>query len=196
MAENKKRLAKDELYKAIRYFIERQQLVVQAMLEMKLDINAIGKFGALGWASSASSEGRQKPLDRFEFEKVPADEWGKEIYAVLKYAEEIKVPRKGVWRDKSGQEWNYILHGGGCSLINPETQEPIDWECPNPKAFDDFFFFIHLDWRLRQSNDELRLLQESHNEVRSLFSELVKDGLIRGYQMPMGLVYVLKEDDA
>lgn len=195
MAKNDDRsLAKDELYQAIRYFVERQQLVVQAMLAMKLDINAIGKFGALGWASSASSENGQKPSERFE--KEPADDHERKLYNILKRSEEIRVPRKGIWKEKSGQVWNYVLHGGGCLLENPETQEPIDWDCPNPKAFDDFFFIRHLDWRLKQGDDELRYIHEFHNEVQSIFIELVHDGLIQEHPMPMGLVYTLKDDAA
>jgi len=192
MVENdeNRNLAKDELYKAIRYFVERQQLVVQAVLDMKLDINAIGKFGSLGWASSASAGNGQKPLDRFQ--KEPSDEFEKEIYAILKHSEEIKVPRKGVWKDKSGQEWNYILHGGGCLLINPESQEPIDWDCPNTKAFDYSFFEVHLEWRLKQNQNGLIYLRDSKNEVEDLFSELINDGLIQKCPMPMGLVYTLK----
>jgi hypothetical protein len=90
------------------------------------------------WASSASSENGQEPLERFE--KEPANEHEREIFNILKHSEEIRVPRKGVWKDRLGQEWSYILHGSGCLLTNPETQEPIDWDCPNPKAFDDYFF--------------------------------------------------------
>jgi Domain of unknown function (DUF6896) len=195
MAKNDTRsLAKDELYQAILYFIERQQLVVQAMREMSLDINAIGKFGALGWASSASSENGQKPLERFE--KEPASEHDREIYNILKRSEEVRVPRKGIWTDKSGQAWNYILHGGGCLLENPETQEPIDWDCPNPGAFDDFFFTTHLDWRLKQGDNELRHVEELQDEVKSMFSELVTDGLIKERPMFMGLVYVLGDDES
>jgi len=195
MPENANRsLAKAELHKAVHYFVERQQLVVQAMTDMKLDINAIGKFGALGWVSSASSENELSRLDKFEQE--PTNEFEKEIYAVLRHSEEIRVPRKGVWKDQSGQEWNYILHGGGCLLINSETQEPIDWDCPNPSAFDEFFFNTHLEWRLKQDDDALKHVQELHSEVKSMFSELVNDGLIRECQMPMGLVYLLKTDDS
>ena len=187
---NQRNLAKDELYKAIQHFVERQQIVVQAMLDMKLDINAIGKFASLGWASSASSENGQKPLDRFQ--KEPASEFEKEIYAVMKRSEEIKVPRKGVWKDKTGEEWNYVLHGGGCLLINLETQEPVDWDCPNPKAFDETFFFVHLDWRLKQDNKELKYVQELQNEVKAIFLELVNESLVQPCPMPLGLVYTLK----
>lgn len=195
MVQNDTRaLAKDELYKAVLYFVERQQLVVQAMLDMKLDINAIGKFGALGWASSASTGNGQKPLERFERE--PANEHEREIYDILKRSEEIRVPRKGVWKDKSGQAWNYILHGGGCLLENPETQEPIDWDCPNPRAFDDFFFTRHLDWRLKQGDNELKHVEELQDEIEAMFSELVKNGLIKEHPMFMGLVYVLRDDES
>lgn len=161
------------------------------MLDMRLDINAIGKFGSLGWASSASSENGPKPLDRFQ--KEPSEDAEKELNAILKRSEEIKVPRNGRWKDPAGQEWQYMLHGGGCSLIHPETQEPLDWDCPNPKAFDDSFFFVHLAWRLKQEDDALRHVQELQDEAKRMFAELVEDGLIRKCQMLMGLVYILKE---
>jgi len=187
-------LAKDELHKAVRYFVERQQLVVQAMLDMKLDIDVIGRFGALSWILSRSSENGQKPLDGFGNE--PANEHEKEIYEILKRSAEIRVPRKGEWKDKSGQEWNYILHGNGCLLVNPETEEPIDWDCPNPKAFDIFFFRRHLDWRLKQGDNEIKHVRESYSEFEFMFSELVEGGLIRACQMPMGLVYILKDEES
>jgi hypothetical protein len=195
MTENDNRkLAKNELYMAACHFVERQQLVVQAMSEMKLNIDAIGKFGSFGWASSASSENGEKPLDRFPEE--PTGEFEKELYAVLKYAEEIKMPRKGVWRDHSGQTWNYILHGAGCLLTNSETQEPIDWDCPNPQAFDEFFFIVHLGWRLNQNDVNLQHVQGLRHEIKVMFSELVHDGLIQECPMLMGLVYTLKNSGA
>jgi hypothetical protein len=189
---NTKNLAKDELYKAILYFIERQQLVVQAMLEMKLDLNAIGKFASLGWVSSVSSSNGQKPIDDM-FSSQPTAEIEQELYNVLKYAEEIKVQREGIWKDELGQEWNYFLHGRGCLLIHPETKEPIDWDCPNSKAFDDSFFYTHLDWQFSQRKNELQNIQELRNEIELIFAELLKDGLVEECSMPMGLVYVLKD---
>jgi hypothetical protein len=196
----KRSLAKQELYQAIAYFIERQQLVVQAMLDLKLDLNAIGKFGAYGWVSSASSIDGKRNLDMFSQELI--NERQRELFNSVKYAEKMKVPGLGSWRDKSGVEWKYLLHGAGCSLENVLTNEPLDWDCPNPKAFDKFFFYRHLEWRVNAQQDEnaLKWMKELLGEfdslrllVNSLFAELLRDRLIQECPVPMGLVYILKE---
>jgi hypothetical protein len=196
----KRSLAKQELYQAIAYFIERQQLVVHAMLDLKLDLDAMGKFGASGWVSRVSSIDGKSHLDTFSQE--PINERQREFFNAVKYAEEMKVPGLGSWRDKSGFEWKYLLHGAGCSLINVQTNEPIDWDCPNPKAFDKFFLYRHLEWRVnaRQDENDLKWMKELLGEfdslrllVNSLFADLLQDGLIQECPMPMGLVYVLKE---
>jgi hypothetical protein len=48
---DEKKLVKQELYKAIIYFIERQKLVAQAMLDLGLDLGLIARFGAIAWVS-------------------------------------------------------------------------------------------------------------------------------------------------
>jgi len=191
--------AEQELYQAIVYYIERQQLVVQAMLDLKLDINAIGKFGALAWSyDESSSENNLSQIDGLL--QHTFDEHQREILNARKYAIEGKVSRKGVWKDRTGQEWNYQLHGGGCLLQNILTQEPLDWDCPNPKAFDIFFFSRHLDWRLTTSQTDnvlihLRELRVEHDTIYSLIDmlleKLIKHDIVEGAQMPMGLVYLL-----
>lgn len=193
-------LAKQELYRAIVYYIERQQLVVQAMLDLKLDINAIGKFGALAWGyDELSNESSLAEIDRLL--QNTFNEHKREVLSARKYAMEIKVSRKGVWRDVTYQDWNYHLHGGGCLLQNIQTQEPLDWDCPNPKAFDSYFFARHLDWRLNtnQADEDISNLREllvEHDSVYSLtdmlIDELVKDSVVEGVQMFMGLVYILR----
>jgi hypothetical protein len=196
----KRSLAKQELYQAIAYFIERQQLVVQAMLDLKLDLDAIGKFGASGWVSSASSNDGKSLLDTFSQE--PINDRQRELFNAVKYAEEMKVPGLGSWRDKSGVEWKYLLHGAGCSLKNVQTNEPLDWDCPNPKAFDKLFFYQHLEWRVNAQQDEnaLKWMKELLGEfeslrllVNSLFADLLQDELIQECPTLMGLVYVLRK---
>jgi uncharacterized protein DUF6896 len=202
MGEDKRiSVAKQELRQAIVYYIERQQLVVQAMLDLKLDINLIGKFGALAWSyDESSSENSLSQIDSLL--QHTFDEHQREILYARKYAIEGKVSRKGVWKDRTGQEWSYQLHGGGCLLQNMLTQEPLDWDCPNPKAFDIFFFSRHLGWRLitSQMDDSLiylRKLQIEHDSIYSLtdilLEKLIKDGIVEGTQMPMGLVYLLHD---
>jgi hypothetical protein len=192
--------AKQELYHATVYYIERQQLVVQAMLDLKLDINAIGKFGALAWGyDELSNESSLAEIDHLL--QNTFDEHKREVLKARKYAMEVKVSRKGVWMDDTGQNWNYHLHGGGCLLQNIQTQEPLDWDCPNPKAFDSYFFARHLDWRLNtnQADEDIRNLRElliEHDSIYSLtdilIDELVKDGVTEGVQTVMGLVYILR----
>jgi len=202
MDDDKKTSSAKQLYHAIVYYIERQQSVVQAMLDLKLDINAIGKFGALAWGyDELSNESSLAEIDRLL--QNTFDEHKREVLKARKYAMEVKVSRKGVWMDGTGQDWSYHLHGGGCLLQNIQTQEPLDWDCPNPKAFDSYFFARHLDWRLNtnQADEEIRDLREllvEHDSIYSLtdalIEELVKDGVVEGVQMFMGLVYILRNN--
>lgn len=201
MSNAKKRdQVKAELYQAIAYFIQRQVLVSQAMRDLKLDLEAIGTYGALGWVSSISSalKDGKKPLDLFAQESP--DQSRPELLKAMNYAEELKVPRKGFWKDHTGSEWEYQLHGAGCLLQNRQTSEPLDWDCPNPKAFDEFFFEQHLQWRLNshESDAPLEHIREWVNEkginsIQGLLEEMVRDGTLREIRMPLGPKYLLNE---
>jgi hypothetical protein len=46
-----KEKAKNELKNALVYFIDRQQLVAQAMRDLGLNLDLVSKFGALAWVS-------------------------------------------------------------------------------------------------------------------------------------------------
>lgn len=54
--EEVKRLAKKELLQAIAYFVERQHLVAQAMREMGLNLEEVGKYGAIAWISHPGAD--------------------------------------------------------------------------------------------------------------------------------------------
>lgn len=190
----KRNHVKEELYQAIAYFVQRQVLVSQAMLDLKLDLEAIGKYGALGWVSSVSTalKNGEKPLDLFAQGSSP------ELLKALQKAEALKVSPKGFWKDNSGSEWDYQLHGAGCLLQNRQTAEPLDWDCPNPKAFDESFFEQHLDWRLSslESDDTLKYVREWVNEkgvnsIGDLLEEMAQDGTLREIQLPLGPKYLL-----
>lgn len=42
---------KDELSNALAYFIERQKLVAQALVELGLDLNEVAEFKSAAWSS-------------------------------------------------------------------------------------------------------------------------------------------------
>src|SRR5687768_1832707 len=48
---------KAELREALAYFIERQKLVAQAMMELGLDLNEVAEFGPIVWASNSETKG-------------------------------------------------------------------------------------------------------------------------------------------
>ncbi|MEP7285623.1 MAG: hypothetical protein ABI947_07645 [Chloroflexota bacterium] len=58
----------------------------------------------------------------------------------------------GHWGDDN--EWEYLLHGGGCRLIHTVTGEVIDWNAPNPYRFDSDSFVWWLTWFLAQNTED------------------------------------------
>lgn len=181
-------LVKQELYQALAYFIERQDLVAQAMLDMGLDLDEVGTFGALAWVSSTTHilKDVEKPMDLFTE--------GSDLFEVSKRAEAIRVSQKGTWKDYDHNEWEYYLHGEGCRLTNRQTSEVIDWDCPNKLSFDPWFFSKHLAWQLEASDRKRKLthtrawLQATCSglswnaivsEVRRLIDEMIEEGLIK-----------------
>ncbi|MBC7812315.1 MAG: hypothetical protein H7175_14260, partial [Burkholderiales bacterium] len=60
----------------------------------------------------------------------------------------IRKPAVGLWGEN--QEWEYLLHGGGCRLTHTVTQERIEWDASNLRRFDRGWFVNHLKWRLDQ----------------------------------------------
>lgn len=81
--------------------------------------------------------------------------------ASREYAHRTQI---GTWGD--GGEWNYHIHGGGCRLINKQTQEPLDWWDPNITRFDAQSLAYWVAWLAQTNGDEsaARTLQEFAGE--------------------------------
>jgi hypothetical protein len=123
---DEKKLVKQELYKAIIYFIERQKLVAQAMLDLGLDLGLIARFGAIAWVSGTwiLDDEKRAWLDQLDklfvgAEFVPGEE---ALIEAIKRNAERQYPQRGTWGEND--EWEYYLHGGGCLLTNKETGGP------------------------------------------------------------------------
>jgi hypothetical protein len=173
-------LVQQEIYKSIAHFIKRQGLVAQAMHDLGLDLEEVGKYGAIAWASSA---GKDK-TPNFNLDENASDET-REMFDVARRAEARQVSQVGSWGETG--EWEYFLHGKGCRLRNVHTGEVIDWDCPNVLAFDPHFFLYHLEWQLETGfrEDELRHTQQwiqQHpkglKSVITLIQEMIDNGLI------------------
>ena len=178
--KEKNALIKQEIYKAIAYFIERQHLVAQAMRDLGLDLEEVGKWGAAAWTSG--QETGKEP--NFDLDESASDEmW--ELFNVARRAVARKLPQSSVWGNTG--EWTYFLHGTGCRLHNTHTGEIIDWNCPNVLAFDPYFFLKHLEWQLESHyrDEELQYTREwiqqqpeGLKSIISLIDEMVDNGLI------------------
>jgi len=107
------------------YFIERQRLVVLAMIELnpKLLIPANSHFLGI----------ELKPY-------IVADN--------IRQSQDTSSLQHGIWK----QEWKYRLHGLGCQLINLNTQEILEWDAPDPRSFRVDWFWQHLEWRFQHEN--------------------------------------------
>lgn len=177
--QNDLQFARDELLEAIVYFVKRQTLVAQAISDFGLDLNAIAILGAFGW--TLGYEDAEKVLT------TPSDNLNTEFKKALQALVKNKIPRakqSGLWQDKYGQKWKYFLHGGGCQIINQDTSEIIDWDCPNTYNFDRFKFLLHLEWQLQQDVSKyinLRKLMDKYGEeiiTNRLIPDLVDEGKI------------------
>ena len=167
---------KQEIYDAIAYFIERQKLVAQAMIDMGLDLEEVGEYGSLVWSSNENVADAQLLED-----DALEDEQLRKIFAIAKRARARRLPQKGIWKDKNNDEWKYFLHGGGCLLTNVHTGERINWNCPNVLAFDLWFFLDHLEWQLK-SPDRKDKFQNTRYWIQTLagtlISEMIEEGRI------------------
>ena len=170
-------LVKDELFEAIAYFVMRQELVAQALLDFGLDLDAMTVLGAGGWTLGAEGAKQLSEVSPNNFES-------KFRYALQRMIKNKtpKVNQTGKWQDKNGETWNYFMHGGGCLLINQATDEPIDWDCPSIIHFDAFKFCSYLKWQIEKLPNKfphlIRYLRK--NEVstieHNLIPELVNEG--------------------
>lgn len=143
-----KKQVKEELRNALAYFIERQKLVAQAMMELGLDLNEVGEFGPVAWASNPQSENiNAQDVVNKEIAKS-ADPYIQKMLQLALRATERKLSQSGIWYDNEKNEWKYFLHGSGCRLTNVKTGEPIDWDCPDVNRYDTWKFMFHLMWQL------------------------------------------------
>ena len=171
---------KAELRDALIYFIERQKLVAQAMMNLGLDLNEVGEFGPVAWVSNPESENSmsQKEINQ-QIEKSDNPRTQKMLQLALQ-ASERKIPQSGVWLDKEKNEWRYFLHGSGCRLTNLKTGEPIDWDCPDVNKYDVWKFMFHLMWQV-SSLERAGKLISTHNwasrSLEPLINEIQNEGL-------------------
>jgi len=186
MSSNTHQLAKNELLQAIAYFVKRQKLVEQAMLDFNLDLDDMKKWGALAWTVDIAKISET-------LAETPSDLHGMVTRAINR--DYKTVPQSGVWKDADGQEWDYFMHGGGCRLTHKITRELIDWDPPNTSHFDPWKFRFHLIWQLKAFGEKYpnlkRLVDENTSKypadkefiytdeiVMKLINELISDGLI------------------
>ena len=143
-----KEQVKAELKNALAYYIERQKLVAQAMMELGLDLNEVGEFGPVVWAWNPQSENIASQDVITEQIEKSNDPYVQKMLQLAIQASERKLPQSGIWVDSEKNDWKYFLHGSGCRLVNVKTGEPIDWDCPDVNRYDIWKFMFHLMWQL------------------------------------------------
>lgn len=116
----------------IRVYVSRQAVILQALHQLRPALMAI--MGLHPLISSSDD---------------------KEIHQLIQLQNQI--PSQGVWGDN--REWSYFLHGVGCKLVHNQTGEPIEWDLPDLKVFDRWWFRNWLNWRYADS--------ELFNNIRS-----------------------------
>lgn len=111
------------------YFLERQQLVVLAMLEVS------------------------PVLLEMENANIPSIELTPYIEVFKERQANIRDPEKffrGIWK----HDWEYRLHGIGCRLTHISTKEPLEWDAPNSETFRFDWFWEHLLWRIKNEQED------------------------------------------
>lgn len=111
------------------HFVLRQQLVVLAMLDLHPGALRQGQEHILG------------------VELKPYLEAYRERRSKLSPGESFQI---GVWKN----DWEHFVHGIGCKLTHIHTREPIEWDGPDPQAFDLHWFSHHLAWRTENERGE------------------------------------------
>jgi len=175
-----KERVKAELREALAYFIERQKLVAQAMTELGLDLNEVGEFGPIAWASSPESD-KLSAQDKIKREIAKAnDPRTQKMLQLALRATERALPQGGVWCDGENNKWRYFLHGSGCRLTSVKTGEPIDWDCLDVNKYDKWKFMFHLMWQLSSLERGEKLISTNiwaRNSLEPLLDEITNDDL-------------------
>ncbi len=168
-----------EVLEAIAHFIARQKLVAQVMQDLDINLDDVGKWGALIW-------GQQGTQESFPPLPTSTSDEAREFWKALQRAKSRRaVIQQGIW--SKSKEWIYFLHGGGCRLSNTFTGEVIDWDCPDVESFDPYSFLNHLSWRLEVEEEySLKRIREwisnkaepLEESILELLNQMVEDGLI------------------
>lgn len=142
------------VYAAIRKFVQRQSLVLEAMKDLRPDI-----------VMRRRNEGDPDPkevarLTQEYFRRPPVGDWGE------------------------NKEWEFYLHGAGCRLTHKITNEPIEWDVGSLDRFDRFWFVYHLEWRLDSdvADEDISVIRawlkkrlETWSETKPLYGPLQDD---------------------
>jgi len=115
------------MYKIVRYFLERQKLVARAMLDIHPGPLRMAGRHILGIQIEPYY---QRWLERIDTDENFHSNW-----------------QSGIWLD----EWKHWAHGYGCRITNLKTGEPIEWDAPDLLAFDQYWFWNHVEWRVSQT---------------------------------------------
>jgi hypothetical protein len=156
----------DEFLNVVRnlvaYFVQRQQLVFLAMLEVHpivLGRGRISDIDILPYLETYHTKLRQirdNAADRSQYQ----EEYGKLF--------------KGVWKN----DWNILRHGAGCRLTNIGTKEPLEWDAPDPQAIRLDWFLNHLNWRFKNEPDDpfirqcLQWLENKNTDLKTITKAL------------------------
>ncbi len=62
----------------------------------------------------------------------------------------LKATQMGFWGESN--EWEYMLHGGGCHVTNVATREVIGWDASNLRRFDPYWLVDWVHWYVNQNS--------------------------------------------
>ncbi len=75
------------------------------------------------------------------------------VAIILAYRRSSQI---GYWGE--GKQWEYFIHGRGCRLIHTITGEPVEWDVYDLNTFNQDWFIRHLEWLLKQKNQDKSLI--------------------------------------
>ena len=120
------------VYRMIERYIERQQLVHDALMSLRPDF--------------------------FEGIRPPNDATEQQLLAFVALTERyMNVPQRGYWGEND--EWEHWIHGAGCHLTHTITGEVIGWDVSNIQTFDCYWFVDNLAWFLKYGQQD-KLFQD------------------------------------